>query len=263
MWTIEPISPPTAPGGRDLCTRHQAEWRCVGDHLEPTHQDLEDAVIRLGQACVRVATSWSSTSWSRVAVERPLCSRSPRSRPRPRIRRLTRSSGSTTTSTPSAWRAARHRVRRSPGCLPARGHRPPSRRMRGGAALSTARRRCGARGVADVLVSRWSHRLPYTCTPVALPAAESRVILRAEVRAGLVPTSVFKTDGSSRERRIGGFDSLALPPIYAVYGKRREPAPSSRTRAGCHLVGPSRPYSSRYGSIGVALHGRRTGPRGL
>jgi hypothetical protein len=32
------------------------------------------------------------------------------------------------------------------------------------------------------------------------------------VRVGLVPASVFKTDESSRERRIGGFDSHALPP---------------------------------------------------
>jgi hypothetical protein len=34
-----------------------------------------------------------------------------------------------------------------------------------------------------------------------------------EARAGLVPASVFKTDESARERWIGGFDSLALPPI--------------------------------------------------
>ena len=33
-----------------------------------------------------------------------------------------------------------------------------------------------------------------------------------EARAGLVPASVFKTDESARERWIGGFDSLALPP---------------------------------------------------
>jgi hypothetical protein len=32
-----------------------------------------------------------------------------------------------------------------------------------------------------------------------------------EVRPGLVPGSVFKTDGAPRERWHGGFDSRALP----------------------------------------------------
>jgi hypothetical protein len=35
-----------------------------------------------------------------------------------------------------------------------------------------------------------------------------------EARAGLVPASVFKTDGALREQRLGGFDSLALPPLF-------------------------------------------------
>src|SRR5262249_46200664 len=35
--------------------------------------------------------------------------------------------------------------------------------------------------------------------------------MRPEVRPGLVPGSVFKTDGAPRKRRSGGFDSHALP----------------------------------------------------
>jgi hypothetical protein len=34
-----------------------------------------------------------------------------------------------------------------------------------------------------------------------------------EARAELVSASVFKTDEALREQRLGGFDSLALPPI--------------------------------------------------
>jgi hypothetical protein len=51
----------------------------------------------------------------------------------------------------------------------------------------------------------------------------------AEARAGLVPTSVFKTDGSSRERRIGGFDSLAFPPTYAACDEGPPTGDFSRT----------------------------------
>ena len=69
-------------------------------------------------------------------------------------------------------------------------------------------------------------------TAVALRRRVLGVTSALEARAGLVPTSVFKTDGSSRERRIGGFDSLAFPLIYAAYGERREPAPSPRTHLG-------------------------------
>ena len=47
------------------------------------------------------------------------------------------------------------------------------------------------------------------------PISRSRVASRLEARAGLVPASVFKTDVTSRERRLGGFDSHALPPIPA------------------------------------------------
>jgi hypothetical protein len=39
------------------------------------------------------------------------------------------------------------------------------------------------------------------------------VIVCVEARAGLVLASVFKTDGALREQRLGGFDSLALPPL--------------------------------------------------
>src|SRR5690606_41311109 len=45
-----------------------------------------------------------------------------------------------------------------------------------------------------------------------LPPTRSRVDSPAEVLPGLVPGSVFKTDGGPRERRHGGFDSRALPP---------------------------------------------------
>jgi hypothetical protein len=41
-----------------------------------------------------------------------------------------------------------------------------------------------------------------------------------EVLPGLVPGSVFKTDGAPRERRYGGFDSRALPPITFVRYRR-------------------------------------------
>lgn len=51
-----------------------------------------------------------------------------------------------------------------------------------------------------------------TSPVTARSEAPDRVDLRLEVLAGLVPTSVFKTDGAPRKRRRGGFDSRALPP---------------------------------------------------
>jgi hypothetical protein len=61
-------------------------------------------------------------------------------------------------------------------------------------------------------------------TTVALRRRVLHVTSALEARAGLVPTSVFKTDGTSRERRFGGFDSLAFPRFETARVERREPA---------------------------------------
>ena len=58
-------------------------------------------------------------------------------------------------------------------------------------------------------------------TSPALPITQSRVILRSEARAGLVPASVFKTDEALREQRLGGFDSHALPPSMRELARAR------------------------------------------
>ena len=70
-----------------------------------------------------------------------------------------------------------------------------------------ARQRPGRGG--DRYISRarwWTIDQALILTP---PLA--RQSMRTEVRPGLVPSSVFKTDGAPRERRHGGFDSRALP----------------------------------------------------
>lgn len=54
----------------------------------------------------------------------------------------------------------------------------------------------------------------------------------AEVRLGLVPGSVFKTDGAPRERRHGGFDSHALP----LVPHRRTRPPTASASAVASLL---------------------------
>lgn len=74
-----------------------------------------------------------------------------------------------------------------------------------------------------------------------------------EARAGLVPTSVFKTDESARERWIGGFDSLALPPI--VHSADLDELPASvRARAVDARVSGYR-WSMRLGVVVLVLLG--------
>src|ERR1044071_7964188 len=73
---------------------------------------------------------------------------------------------------------------------------------------------------------------PALYTTVALRRGARHVTSALEARAGLAPTSVFKTDGASRERRLGGFDSLAFPPSSAARDERREPPDSPRTQLG-------------------------------
>jgi hypothetical protein len=50
--------------------------------------------------------------------------------------------------------------------------------------------------------------------PEVAPPLPAALRSRTEARLGLVPGSVFKTDGAPRERAFGGFDSRALPPYY-------------------------------------------------
>src|SRR5438874_1648581 len=64
-----------------------------------------------------------------------------------------------------------------------------------------------------------------------------RVASALEARVGLVPASVFKTDVTSRERRLGGFDSHALPPRYITIRQGRRPLSVIRNRLGTTAAG--------------------------
>jgi hypothetical protein len=56
---------------------------------------------------------------------------------------------------------------------------------------------------------------PLSSRAALAPRAPSMTTSFAEALLGLVPGSVFKTDGAPRERRHGGFDSRALPFLFS------------------------------------------------
>src|ERR1044071_6786764 len=73
-------------------------------------------------------------------------------------------------------------------------------------------RRASIHGATSSSSERVAAPLPLALGSGGVGLTDFRVVSAVEARAGLVPVSVFKTDGAPRERRHGGFDSHAFPP---------------------------------------------------